>query len=382
MRYTDLQYELDKRNKIKRELKKKRKPLFSFWVSNFEFKKLAIFFLLVFLLVVSGVAWYAYGRLPHLVEKKIKSWVLGSQGRNFEIQSFNYGSMKVSFDRITFSQASARLKVRYEAPYFQPRYVQILVPLLQVYFRMTPSGFQIGLSCYGAKAIGGDLLPGISPQSRRLESISDISIQAWIPAGRSPKSWKPAALNWAKKLKSWALDGARMANLNMSGNAFFLADGKLIRVYFSSSEELNGSTYLEGNADDLSEIAYVIEPKFTGEDVRIASKYFLKTPRLLHVRTLAETKAESLYQYGSKISYDTFRHIFWSYYLTQIFGSDFAHRVSEAHEAEGSGNTALESEKDRRNNALGIEYAERKLSEQDVEKMILQDPRVLENQID
>ena len=165
----------------------------------------------------------------------------------------------------------------------------------------------------------------------------------------------------------------------MSGNATFATDGVMPRVYFASSKERNRATYLEGDVNDLRKIARAMEPKFTEDDVRIASKNFLKTPRLLHVRTLAEAKAELLYQIDSLISYDTFRHIFWSYYLTQTFGPDFARRVTEAHETGDALNTVQESEKDRRNNALGIEYAQRKLSEQDVAKIILSDPRVLQN---
>jgi len=382
MQYQQLKETLNIRNKIKQPFKPQRKRSGFYSFSSYASPGVVALLLIAFFLLASFLSWHFYKRLPEAAERKIKSWMSWSRGRSFEIQSFNYGGMNASMSGITFNQVSMRLKVRYEAPYFPPRYVQIVAPILRVYFRLDlRNGFQIGVSCDGLKALGGDLLPDVAPLSRRLESISDLSFQAWIPAGRSPYSWKPAVLNWVRKFKRWALEGSSMADVYLSGNAFFVADGKIERVYFSSFKERNGATYLEGDVNDLRKIASIIEPKFTEEDVRIASKNFLKTPRLLHVRTLAEAKAEALYQVGSGISYDTFRHVFWSYYLTQAFGVDFARRVTDAHEAGDAFNTAHESEKDRRNNAIGIEYARNKLSEQDVGKIILTDPRILQNQI-
>ena len=382
MKYQQLKEALANRNKIKRPFKSHRKRSVFYSVASYASPRIVAVFLVAFFLLASFLSWQFYKRLPEAAERKIKGWTTWSRGRSFEIQSFNYGGMNASLRGFTFKQVSMRLKVRYEAPYFPPRYVQIVAPILQVYFRLDlRNGFQIGVSCYGLKALGGDFLPEVAPLSRRLESISDLSFQAWIPAGRSPYSWKPAVLNWVRRFKRWALEGASMASVYLSGNAFFVADGKTERVYFSSSKERSGATYLEGDVNDLRRIAHVLEPKFTEEDVRITSKHLLKAPRLLHVRTLAEAKAEALYQVGSEISYDTFRHVFWSYYLTKTFGADFARRVTDAHETGDALNTAQESEKDRRNNALGIEYAQSKLSEQDVEKIILTDPRILQNQI-
>lgn len=383
MKYSQLKNEIDRKTRKddEFELKHYKKSKLK---SDFKLSKKSyfigaglgvVFFVGIFLFwVVSGI--------EPFVKQKIEIWVERSKGRNFEVNFFEYGSFHFSRQGIVFKQVRARGITRYDYPYFQPRQFEMDIPILQIYFKGSfREGLGVGLHIHGLDVRGGNVLPEMEDSPRRLESISELNFQAWIPIGRALWKWKKQAIAWGRQLRGWVFNGAHMTDVHMSGNATFATDGVTTRVYFASSKERNRATYLEGDMNDLRKIAHAIEPKFTEEDLRIASKNFLKTPRLLHVRTLAEAKAEALYQFGSEISYDTFRHVFWSYYLTQTFGADFARRVTDAHETGDASNTARESEKDRRNNALGIEYARRKLSEQDVAKIILSDPRILQNQI-
>jgi hypothetical protein len=177
--------------------------------------------------------------------------------------------------------------------------------------------------------------------------------------------------------KNWVFKEEKLSDTRLAGNAMFVADGMPTKVYFSSAKERGGTTNLEGDKNDLRRVAQLIEPKVTDDDITIASKNLLKTPRLLDVRTRAEKKAGEFFAADTTVSYDTPRHIFWSYWLTQTFGANFALRVTDAHESGDSQNTAEEHEKDRHNNALGIEYAQRKLSEKETEEMIKTDSRIV-----
>lgn len=380
MKYSDLKAELDRKNKIKRPFAPYQKKITTGKEFKLEVKprvRLAVGIpaVVILLLVFIGL------NIQPQIDHQIQDWVKSSKGRKLELSSVEYGRLRFVSGGITFNQVHVRGLVRYDYPYFQPRHFQIEIPILRIYFSFDfRQGLGLGIYVYGLEARGGTLLPGVRENARRLESISELNFKTKFPIRLMPWKWKQSVLSWARQLKQWVFNGAHMVDVNMSGNAVFTADGLTTKVYFSSSKERNGSTYLEGDVQGLRKIAHILEPKFTEEDVRIASKNLLKTPQLLHVRTLAEEKAEALYQPGSGISYDTFRHIFWSYLLTKTFSANFALRVTDAHEAHDSGNTKEESEKDLRNNALGIEYAQRKLSEQEVARMILDDPRVLANQ--
>ncbi|HRK62397.1 MAG TPA: hypothetical protein PLY88_07620 [Candidatus Omnitrophota bacterium] len=380
MKYSDLKAELDKNNKIKRPFAPYQKK----FTTGKEFKldikprvRLAIGIpaVVILLLIFIGL------NIKPQIDQQIQDWVKSSKGRKFELSSVEYGGFRYVSYGVVFSQVRARGLIRYDYPYFQPRHFQMDIPILQISFSFDfRRGIGIEIYIDGLEVRGGDFLPGASESPRRLESISELNFRTRIPVQLVPWQWKRSVLIWARQFKRWVFSGADMTDVFMVGNAAFAADGLTTRVYFHSVKKRNGSTHLEGDANDLRKIAHILEPKFTDEDVRIASKNLLKTPQLLYVRTLAEEKARALYQPGVAVSYDTVRHIFWSYFLTKIFSVDFALRVTDAHESYDSGNTAEESKKDLRNNAFGIEYAQSKLSEQEVAQMILNDPRVLENQ--
>lgn len=375
MKYEDIKYEVEKKHMLRKNFKRNN-------YAHFD-KRLffAITGLCIVLAAILFVLWVPSFARP-VINESIKSWVKSSKGHKLEVTSFDYRKMSVSLSGITFEQVQAKGALRFDYPYFPPRQFEIDIPVMQVSFKWHfSSGFRLGLAISGLEVKGGDLLPSLAEAPRRLEAISKLTFQAWISVRGMPSlQWKRQLVDWARQFKNWALNGAHMQSVYMSGNATFLVDGVLAKVRFFSEEERNGSSSLRGDQNDMRQIALLIEPKFTEQDVWVATKNLLKTPKLLDIRTRAEAKAEATYKAESGISYDTFRHIFWSYYLTQSFGRDFAVRVTNAHEFEDPMNTAEESEKDRRNNTLGAEYAQRKIPENEIEKMIVTDPRVRQNQ--
>ncbi len=343
------------------------------------FLKWAVLSVLLLVIFLVASPWVFVALRPQ-VDHKIESLIHRTKGRKIELDSVDLGIIQLTHGGLIFNQVRAHGTIHYEYPYFQPRQFDIYIPILQINFQYgLSSGFRVNIQATGLEAQGREVVPGVEETSRRLESVSDVNFKTAIHIGASPWKWKRQAIKWARQFKAWALDGSQMKDINLSGNANFVADGVLTKVYFSSRKERKGAAYLVGDADDLRRVAQIIEPKFTEDDIAIASKNLLKTPKLLDIRTHAEKMAEKIYKPDSNFEYDVPRHIFWSYWLTQIFGPKFALSVTDAHEAGDLENTTTEHEKDRHDNALGIEYAQRKLSAKEVEKMILTDSRIPRN---
>lgn len=378
MKYSDLKRAVEKdyikddwrKTYSKTKLKAKKK-----FTLDLRLVLMGSVFLAVSLFVFFAV-WVCVNVEP-TVNQKIERWMSQSKGRNFEINSFEYRDFSISLKGMVFTQVQARGVIRYDYPYFQPRQFELDIPILHIYPRWgLRSGLRLGMSFNGLEIKGGPLLPGVQESRRRLDAISNLTFQTWISIGGSPWRWKRNLVGWARQFKNWALNGARMSSVYMGGDAKFIADGVAVKVYFFSRKEKDGQTHLEGDWNDMRQIAHVIEPKFTDEDVSVAAKNLLKTPKLLNIRTRAEKKAEEMHKPDSDFNYDIPRHIFWSYWLTQAFGPDFAFQVTDAHEIGDLGNTTEEHKKDRHINTLGIEYAQRKLSEKEVEQMIYTDSRI------
>ncbi len=341
--------------------------------SFLKWMALSVILLIVFIVVSP---WTIVILRPQ-VDQKITELMHRSKGRQLEFNSVHLGVVQLTQGGLIFNQVQAHGTIRYQYPYFQPRHFAVYIPMMQINFKYGFSGgFRVSVRVTGLEVKGGAVISGVEESQRRLESISDVNFKTAIHIGMSPWKWKRHAVKWARQFKSWALDGQQMKNIDLSGNANFAADGARIKVYFYSRKDHRGAAYLEGNPEDLRRIAQAIEPKFTNEDIAIASRNLLKTPALLDIRTRAEKKSEEIYKSELGIGDDAIRHIFWSYWLTQKFGADFALRATDAHEIGDFQNTDAEHEKDRRNNALGIEYAQRKFSEDAVEKIIFTDSRI------
>lgn len=375
MKYSDLQRRIKRNINQEPDFKPYRK------VTRSDSRIIFAGIFLVLIALVWGVFFIVSENLKAQITNQIEDWVTWSHSRQFEITHLEHGEVQLTRFGFIVKQIRARGIQRQGFSYLPSQHFQVRIPLVQVYFRPSLSrGLKLGISFQGLDIWSGKILHVTEETGRRLDALSDVSFRAWIPLRGLPLNWPGQIIDWARQFKKWVFFGAHMPDVYLSGNASFIADGERMQVYFLSGKERNGETYLQGDPNDLRLIAQVIEPKFTEMDVVIASRNFLKTPQLLTIRTRAEDKAKAVFQSDSGISYDTYRHIFWSYFLAKNFDSEFAWKVTDAHETADSGNTEAESEKDRRNNALGIEYAQQGFSEREVEEMILTDPRIKENQ--
>lgn len=337
-----------------------------------------LFRLFVLFVILIVVAWIGLMATKPFLDQELQKLIQKTQGRNVEVSFLDYGKTRLSRSGIIFNHIRARGVTRIQHPYFEPREFELSIKQIHLSLeKFSRKSLSVDVFVSGFDAKGGRILNEDQEDHERLESVTGLDFQTELSLEGFPSSWKPQLMTRAKQLKAWVFNDQPIKNLEIKGRAVFIVDDWPVSVRFHSVASADGLVHLEGNAEDLRVIAEMIEPKFTDSDLNLAAKNLLKAPRLLSIRTQAEMRAIHLKNRDPQISYDVPRHIFWSYWLTQAYGPDFAREATNSHEVGDMLNSAAESQKDRHHNELGIEYATRRLSEEQVEKLIFTDPRVV-----
>ena len=339
----------------------------------------ALLVLLLTAALIIGLAFVGLIVLKPQLDHELQRLVKKTEGRNIEINFLDYGKIRLSRLGIVFGPIRARGVTRIQYPYFDPREFSVSIKKVRVGLQgITKKSFDVSAEIEGMDAKGGRIFTEDKEDSHeRLESVSELNLKTSIHLEASPLSWKTQFLKRAKQFKAWAFEDQEMTHLDLKGRAVFIVDDWPIAVQFQSATGADGTVHLEGASKDLRVIAEMIEPKFTDADLQLASKNLLKTPKLLKFRVAAENQATRLKGRDPQIVYDVPRHIYWSYFLAKAYGAEFAREATNAHEIGDQLNSAVESDKDRHHNSLGIEYAQKNLSESEVEKMIFSDSRIL-----
>jgi len=333
-------------------------------------------FLVLSIFVLAVILALALMVLKPQIDQEIGKLLLQSKNRSVQIDFLDYGKPRLTWNGIKTGPIRARGVTRIKHPYFEPREFDVTIKQARILLEgFNRKSFQVTAKITEMNAVGGRILNEDKKGHERLESVSKFNFQTSLRLGH-PFSWRAQILKKAREFKDWAFAAQPIQGLSAQGVAVFIVDDWPITVHFRSVENQNGDVHLEGQPEDLRVIAEMIEVKFTDSDVQLAAKNLLKTPLILKIRRDAEARAIKLKGRDPEISYDIPRHIFWSYWLAKAFGGEFAREATNAHETGDALNSATESEKDRHQNALGIEYAKRNLSEAEVEKLIFTDPRV------
>ena len=330
------------------------------------------------MLLVMGVFFSGFIILKPQLDAELQKLVHKTAGRSFEINFFDYGKIRLSGLGFVFGPVRARGLTRVEHPYFDPRELEVTIPSIRMGLRkFTLQSFQVDVQVMGLQVKGGRRLHEDFEDHERLESVSKVDFETSLELGWVPFSWKSQVAKRAKEFKAWVFEDQPIHDLKLQGSAVFIVDDWPVTVQFHSTVSADGSIQLAGEPEDLRVVVEMIEPKFTDADLKLAAANLIRAPKLLRFRTEAEKQAKRLHMRDTEILYDVPRHIYWSYFLTKAYGEDFARETTNAHEIGDELNTAVESDKDRHHNALGIEYAKRNLSEAEVEKLIFSDPRVI-----
>ena len=143
------------------------------------------------------------------------------------------------------------------------------------------------------------------------------------------------------------------------------------------AERKGGETVLVMNTEDLRKISQILgEDKLTESEIDLLAANPIRVPRLLEIRDKARDTAKKEHSRSYAVPEDAYRHVLWSYLLTKEYGSEFATKITDAHEV-GSDNTPAESHMDYNNNAVGRRYAQFGYAESSILGRVMNDPDII-----
>ena len=127
---------------------------------------------------------------------------------------------------------------------------------------------------------------------------------------------------------------------------------------------------------DIRNMADTFELELSDEEVEIIARYPVRAPLIMRITSDAKETSERARRRDRSVPEDAYRHVLWSYLLTQKFGPDFAEQVTDAHETLPT-NTAAERRMDFHNNRVGRDYAERGVPRERILWYVKSNPEVI-----
>jgi hypothetical protein len=181
-------------------------------------------------------------------------------------------------------------------------------------------------------------------------------------------------LLFTKFLQLWEEGGIELP-LDIDGKIAFSLKGQPVELRMQDFEQ-EGKTSIVFLREDVARLSDVFQDKLTEAEIDLLATNVRRAPRLLEIKDDAETISSVARQENDAVPQDTYRHILWSFMLTQEYGAKLAEQVGDAHEMGDTGNTDAEREMDLHNNAIGRKYAREGISAPEVLKRLMADPEV------
>jgi hypothetical protein len=164
--------------------------------------------------------------------------------------------------------------------------------------------------------------------------------------------------------------------VDLEGTLAFPLRGVAVVMRLSMREE-EGEHWVILNPEDVRLVSGLFDEPLTPAEIGLISHHALRTPRLLRIKEDAESAARAASKDDAQVPEDAYRHVLWSFLLTQAFGAEFARSVTDAHEEGDTGNTEAERQMDYHNNGVGRRYAGQGVSRSEVLGRVMSDPRVI-----
>lgn len=221
--------------------------------------------------------------------------------------------------------------------------------------------------------------PGTSPSQSPADEMTALShghltvpvrFGLWPPA-----DIRPQVEALARDLLALVETGRTTVPLAFSAISSFHINNEVVKAELSVQRK-GADSLLLMNKESLRVISWIMEEKLTDPEVELLSSNPIKTPRLLRIRDEAQEEARQAHQEQAFIPEDAYRHVLWSYLLTEAYGPKFAKEVTDAHELGLTDNSEAEHRMDYTNNATGRRYAVSKVKRADIIGLLLNDPGV------
>ena len=179
-----------------------------------------------------------------------------------------------------------------------------------------------------------------------------------------------------EKISSVLYNGKTTMPLDFSGIYTFNIKNEPVKARLSTHYD-DKFYSIRVNKEFFKVISWMLQEELTEPEIELLSENTFKIPKLLRIKNIAQNKSEKMAEKNNNIPEDAYRHVLWSYLLAMEYGTDFAEKVTNAHEEGDITNTKWKHQMDYNNNAIGREYALAQYKENAVLLKLLQDPRVI-----
>lgn len=175
-------------------------------------------------------------------------------------------------------------------------------------------------------------------------------------------------------------DGRTTVPIQLSGRVRFRLFGKQEECQVWVIKE--GAEYrLVMNPNDFKRITEPYVEKVSDLEIELLARNPLLVPKALRITDEARDVASKAFEADKNVPKDAFRHVWWSYHLTKVFGPEFSKDLTDAHElGEATRDEVDYTEADHimdyRNNRIGSDYALRGYSEDSLLERTMTDPGV------
>lgn len=152
---------------------------------------------------------------------------------------------------------------------------------------------------------------------------------------------------------------------------------KTAQAYLYTLQE-KGHTSLQFREEDIKNMAETFSLQISDEEAAIIAQYPLRTTRIMQITLDAKTTSRKAKKHNRSVPEDAYRHVLWSYLLTQEFDPAFAEQVTDAHETLPT-NTAAQRAMDFHNNRIGRAYALQGVSRDRILWLVRNDKNVIKS---
>ncbi len=189
-----------------------------------------------------------------------------------------------------------------------------------------------------------------------------------------PKESIQRALN---SLSDLLKNGRAEISANVYGTVSFMV-GSSRQTAHVLSTALGRQTVIFLDRNDVEYISESYSQRLTETEIDLVATHPLQAPILLQIKEYAHRVALEAYRRDRRVPKDAYRHVLWSFLLTNEFGPEFAEIVTDAHEVGATyESSALASKVDYHNNAVGRRYAVSGIKEKELLTLVQTDPLVM-----
>jgi hypothetical protein len=193
-----------------------------------------------------------------------------------------------------------------------------------------------------------------------------------------PKESIRGALN---SLSDLLKNGRSEISANVYGTVSFMVGDSRHTAHVLSTA-LGRQTVIFLDRKDVEHISESYSQRLTETEIDLVATRPLQAPTLLRIKEYAHRMASEAYRRDRLFPKDAYRHVLWSFLLTNEFGPEFAEVVTDAHEVDATyESSVLASKMDYHNNAVGRRYAASGIAEEELSTLVQTDPLVMKRKL-